>query len=63
MKINTIRLEKERKRRKLTREKFSVLFSLHPTTYGKIIKTQSTTFKRLSQIADSLRINPKLLIE
>ena len=62
MKLNIKRLESERERRKLSREEFSRLLGLHWTTYGKIVKNESTTLKTITSIAAILKVKEKALV-
>ena len=62
MKINTKKLEAERKRLKLSMRGFSKRFGLEASTYRKICEAESTTLKTLTKIASILRIDPRDLL-
>jgi DNA-binding Xre family transcriptional regulator len=58
MRLNILKLERERERRKMKMAQFSRLFKLSDSAYKKMIASQSTTFKTLAKIADTLKVNP-----
>jgi len=62
MKINTRKLEAERKRLKLSMRGFSKHFGFDESTYRKICDVESTTFKTLTKIASVLRLDPRDLL-
>jgi len=62
MKINTKKLEAERKRLKLSMRGFSRKFGLEASTYRKICEVESTTFKTLTRIASVLHLDPRDLL-
>jgi hypothetical protein len=62
MKINITTLENDRVRRGMSREDYSRMMGLHFTAYGKMLKSQSTTMKRIGAMATILRIKEKRLV-
>ncbi len=63
MKINIQKIEDRRQRKSIGKQEFSVMIGLTVTSYGKIIKHESTTLKRLNAIAEALGVAPKSLLE
>jgi DNA-binding Xre family transcriptional regulator len=62
MKINTQKLDYERKRTGLGMMAFSRSLGMSGSTYGKILKSESTTLKTLARIATALYCDPKDLL-
>ena len=62
MKINTKKMEKERKATGLGKMAFSRKCGMTASTYGKILQSKSTTLKTLTTIADLLNVDPKDLL-
>jgi transcriptional regulator with XRE-family HTH domain len=62
MKINTKKMEKERKAMGLGKMAFSRKCGMTASTYGKILQSKSTTLKTLTTIADLLNVDPKDLL-
>jgi len=62
MRLNIEKLETERRRKNLSKEAFSEFLGLHRTSYGKILKHESTTIKTLNWIAEKLHVNPLRLL-
>lgn len=62
MKINTKKMERERKATGLGKMAFSQKCGMTASTYGKILQSKSTTLKTLTTIADLLNVDPKDLL-
>ena len=62
MKINTKKLDYERKRTGMGMMAFSRSCGMSDSTYGKILRNESTTLKTLAKIADALYLDPKELL-
>ena len=62
MKIDKQKLELERKRMGISMAAFSRKLGMTDSTYAKIIDSESTTFKTLTEIAEVLCLDPKDLL-
>ena len=62
MKIDKQKLELERKRMGISMAAFSRKLGMTDSTYAKIIDSESTTLKTLTEIAKVLCLDPKDLL-
>jgi transcriptional regulator with XRE-family HTH domain len=62
MEINTRKLERERKKLGLTKEKFARHIGLVPSGYTYVLQKKSTTLDKIDIIADKLFLDPKDLL-
>jgi hypothetical protein len=62
MRLNIEKLEKERKRLKLNRSAFSRHLGLHPSTYHKMVVSETTSIARMNEIAKTLDLDPRDLL-
>ncbi|MHB8123142.1 MAG: helix-turn-helix domain-containing protein [Desulfuromonadaceae bacterium] len=62
LKIDVLKIEAERERRKESQEKFARRLGMKQTTYSAVIKKASTTLKRINQMANRLQVDPRDLL-
>ena len=62
MRINVALLQSEMESRKMRKADFARLIGVRPDTLHKIMRTESTTLKRVSQIASAIEIDPHAIL-
>lgn len=62
MELNIRKIERERKKMGLTKQKFAKHIGIVPSSYTYILRVKSTTLDRVEQIANVLDIEAKDLL-
>jgi transcriptional regulator with XRE-family HTH domain len=62
MELNIRKIERERKKLGLTKQKFAKHIGVVPSNYSYILRTKSTTLDRVERIAEALDVDAKDLL-
>jgi DNA-binding Xre family transcriptional regulator len=62
MKLNSVKIEEERARRKLNKTEFSRLIGMSVSAYCRMIEGNKTKITTITRIANALHYDPKDLL-